>query len=137
MASTQTGRPRAFDPDEALERAMLVFWEHGYEGASLSTLTQAMGISSTSMYAAFGNKEALFRKALDRYEEGPGGYLTRALSEPTARAVARSVLLGAIGTTTASASPNGCLGVQAPWRRATPASASATCWWNGGPTGMP
>lgn len=91
---------------------MLVFWQHGYEGASLSTLTGAMGISAASMYAAFGNKEALFRQALDRYEEGPGGYLTRALNEPTALQVTRSVLDGAIGATTGPASPNGCLGVQ-------------------------
>ena len=79
--SGTVGRPRGFDPDEALERAMMVFWEHGYEGASLSCLTHAMGISTTSMYAAFGNKEELFRKALERYSEGPSAYLTRALEE--------------------------------------------------------
>ncbi|MEV4570035.1 TetR/AcrR family transcriptional regulator [Nonomuraea sp. NPDC049419] len=106
------GRPRAFDADEALERAMLVFWEHGYEGASLSRLTEAMGISTTSMYAAFGNKEELFRKALERYTEGPGGYLTRALEEPTALGVATSILAGTVRTTTRSAGPPGCLGVQ-------------------------
>ncbi|CAM5288428.1 hypothetical protein SALBM217S_06702 [Streptomyces griseoloalbus] len=71
---------------------MLVFWEHGYEGASLATLTQAMGISTTSMYAAFGNKEELFRKALERYTEGPGGYLIRALEEPTAHEFATATL---------------------------------------------
>ncbi len=79
---------------------MLVFWEHGYEGASLATLTQAMGISTTSMYAAFGNKEELFRKALERYTEGPGGYLARALKEPTAREVATAILAGTVRTTT-------------------------------------
>jgi AcrR family transcriptional regulator len=82
-----TGRPRGFDADEALERALLVFWEHGYEGASLATLTGAMGISTTSMYAAFGNKEELFRKVLERYSEGPSDYLARALDEPTALGV--------------------------------------------------
>ncbi len=106
------GRPRGFDADEALERAMLVFWEHGYEGASLAGLTDAMGISTTSMYAAFGNKEELFRKALERYTEGPGGYLTRALEEPTALGVATAILAGTIRTTTRPDPPHGCLGVQ-------------------------
>lgn len=65
------GRPRGFDADDALERALLVFWKQGYEGASLADLTTAMGITRTSMYAAFGNKEELFRKALERYTAGP------------------------------------------------------------------
>ncbi|MFC9851663.1 TetR/AcrR family transcriptional regulator [Streptomyces prasinus] len=115
MATKQSGpigRPRGFDADEALERAMLVFWEHGYEGASLSALTGAMGISTTSMYAAFGNKEELFRKALERYTEGPGGYLTRALDEPTALGTATAILTGTVRTTTRPARPHGCLGVQ-------------------------
>ncbi|WP_182605590.1 TetR/AcrR family transcriptional regulator [Streptomyces alkaliphilus] len=107
-----TGRPRGFDTDEALERAMLVFWEHGYEGAGLSTLTRAMGISTTSMYAAFGNKEELFRKVLERYTEGPSAYLARALEEPTAREVAGAILAGTVRTTTRPAHPAGCLGVQ-------------------------
>ncbi|GHF54510.1 AcrR family transcriptional regulator [Amycolatopsis bartoniae] len=107
-----TGRPRAFDPDEALERALLVFWEHGYEGASLATLTSAMGISTTSMYATFGNKEELFRKALERYTEGPSAYLNRALDEPTALGVATAIIAGTVRTTTRPAGPHGCLGVQ-------------------------
>jgi len=107
-----TGRPRGFDPDEALERALLVFWEQGYEGASLATLTSAMGISTTSMYATFGNKEALFRKALERYTEGPSAYLARAMDEPTALDVAAAILAGTIRTTTRPANPHGCLGVQ-------------------------
>ncbi|MFI9557502.1 TetR/AcrR family transcriptional regulator [Nonomuraea endophytica] len=106
------GRPRGFDADDALERAMLVFWEHGYEGASLATLTEAMGISAKSMYAAFGNKEELFRKALDRYTEGPSAYLARALEEPTALGVATAILAGTIRTTTRPAHPHGCMGVQ-------------------------
>jgi AcrR family transcriptional regulator len=106
------GRPRGFDADEALERAMLVFWRHGYEGASTATLTDAMGISTTSMYAAFGNKENLFRKVLERYTEGPSAYLAEALEEPTARAVAAAVLAGTVRTTTRPANPPGCLGVQ-------------------------
>ncbi|MET0703609.1 MAG: TetR/AcrR family transcriptional regulator [Mycobacterium sp.] len=106
------GRPRGFDVDEALERAMLVFWEQGYEGATLADLTDAMGITRTSMYAAFGNKEALFHKALERYFEGPASYGLRALAEPTARRVAEAFLAGAVHTTTRPDSPAGCLTVQ-------------------------
>ncbi|MCF6476299.1 TetR/AcrR family transcriptional regulator [Nonomuraea sp. MG754425] len=106
------GRPRGFDAGDALERAMLLFWEHGYEGASLARLTEAMGISAKSMYAAFGNKEELFRKALKRYTEGPSAYLARALQEPTALGVATAILAGTIRTTTRPAHPHGCLGVQ-------------------------
>lgn len=106
------GRPRGFDADEALERAMRVFWEQGYEGASLTDLTKAMGITRTSMYAAFGNKENLFRKALERYTEGPASYGARAVQEPTARQVAIAFLNGSVRATTRPGCPTGCLGVQ-------------------------
>src|SRR5438552_872534 len=88
------GRPRAFDADKALDRALQVFWRKGYEGTSLSDLTRAMGINRPSLYAAFGDKEALFRKVLDRYVEGPSAYVREALEEPTARAVVERLLLG-------------------------------------------
>src|SRR5262252_2095208 len=81
------GRPRAFDRDRALDQALQVFWRKGYEGASLSDLTRAMGINRPSLYAAFGNKKSLFRQVLDRYIEGPGAYAGEALKQPTARAV--------------------------------------------------
>lgn len=106
------GRPREFDADEALERAMRVFWERGYEGASLSELTCAMGIAKTSMYAAFGNKEQLFRMAVERYAAGPSAYARYALEEPTARAVAEAFLRGSVQTTTTPDGPAGCLSVQ-------------------------
>ncbi|WP_063735234.1 TetR/AcrR family transcriptional regulator [Streptomyces sp. RTd22] len=106
------GRPRGFDADEALEQAMRVFWEQGYEGASLTDLTNAMGITRTSMYAAFGNKEDLFRKALERYTEGPASYGARAMREPTARQVATAFLNGSVRATTGPGRPAGCLGVQ-------------------------
>ncbi|KPI20205.1 TetR/AcrR family transcriptional regulator [Streptomyces mirabilis] len=106
------GRPRSFDTDEALEHAMRVFWGQGYEGASLTDLTHAMGITRTSMYAAFGNKEDLFRKALERYTEGPASYGARALQEPTARQVAAAFLDDSVRATTRPGCPAGCLGVQ-------------------------
>jgi len=106
------GRPRGFDADEALDRAVLVFWAQGYEGASLDDLTGAMGITRTSMYRAFGNKEELFRKALERYTEGPAAYVARALEQPSARDVAAMFLGGAVRSSTRPDCPAGCLGVQ-------------------------
>src|SRR5262245_59406118 len=78
-SAVQRGRPREFDTDQALDRALEVFWRKGYEGASISELTEAMGINRPSLYAAFGNKEELFRKALDRYVQGPAAYTYEAL----------------------------------------------------------
>jgi AcrR family transcriptional regulator len=106
------GRPRAFDIEKALDQAMMVFWQKGYEGASLSDLTEAMGINRPSLYAAFGNKETLFRKTLDRYHDGPASYFTEALSERTARAVAERLLRGAAEVLTDPRNPAGCLMVQ-------------------------
>ena len=106
------GRPRAFDIDTALDRALQVFWRKGYEGTSLSELTKAMGINRPSLYAAFGNKEALFRKALDRYAEGPAAYTRAALDEPTARAVVERLLRGLVDLLTDPCTPQGCLAVQ-------------------------
>src|SRR3954471_10954322 len=83
-----SGRKRQFDADEALERALEVFRTRGYEGATLPELTEARGITRPSLYAAFGNKEQLFRKALDRYQTGPQSFVAQALKKPTARAVA-------------------------------------------------
>jgi AcrR family transcriptional regulator len=105
------GRPRSFDADQALESALKVFWRKGYEGATLPDLTKAMGINRPSLYAAFGNKEALFRKVLDRYAEGPAAYDREALEEPTARKVAERLLLGAVDLATDPKHPGGCLAV--------------------------
>jgi AcrR family transcriptional regulator len=106
------GRPRAFDAEEALERALRVFWRKGYEGTSLDDLTGAMGINRPSLYAAFGNKEMLFRKVLDRYAQGTAIYLREALDETTARAVAERLLRGAADLLTDPKLPRGCLMVQ-------------------------
>jgi len=104
------GRPREFDFDKALDAALKVFWRKGYEGATLPDLTRAMGINRPSLYAAFGNKEALFRRAIDRYVEGPASHVLEALLEPTARAVVRRLWSGGIELTTGS--PRGCFLVQ-------------------------
>lgn len=112
MTTAQLGRPRAFDAEAALQKAMVVFWEQGYDGASLADLTEAMGISRKSMYAAFGNKEDLFRKALQRYAEGPGAYVVEALRAPEAREVAALFLAGSVRANTLPGLPAGCLGVQ-------------------------
>ena len=106
------GGPRSFDADLALDSALQVFWRKGYEGTSLSDLTAAMGINRPSLYAAFGDKEALFRKALDRYAEGPASYVKEALAQPTARRVVESLLREAAVLLTDPRNPPGCLNVQ-------------------------
>jgi AcrR family transcriptional regulator len=111
-SSGRVGRPRSFDIDRALDRALQVFWRKGYEGASLSDLTKAVGVNRPSLYAAFGDKEALFRKALDRYLNGPAAYTQEALKEPTARAVVERLLRGAADLNSAPRNPGGCLTVQ-------------------------
>jgi len=105
------GRPREFCTDAALAAALRVFWSKGYEGASLSDLTDAMGITRPSLYAAFGNKEALFRKALDLYEREKLSYINQALAQPTARGVAETLLRGAVDNACSTEEPHGCLGV--------------------------
>jgi AcrR family transcriptional regulator len=105
-----TGRPREFDIDEALERAMRLFWHHGYEGTSLSDLTRELGVTRPSLYAAFESKEALFLKALDLYE-ARAGYRQAALTAPTASAYARALLEGAADLHGDKKNPPGCLGV--------------------------
>ena len=109
--SVGKGRPREFCVDAALAAALRVFWSRGYEGASMAELTEAMGITKPSLYAAFGNKEQLFHKALDLYEAEKLAYTREALREPTARKVAEYILRGAIDMQTSSCDPKGCLGV--------------------------
>lgn len=109
--SAPKGRPREFCVDDALAKALGVFWAKGYEGASMADLTEAMGITKPSLYAAFGNKEALFHKALDLYEAEKLEYMRAALAQPTARKVAEHILRGAVEAQTSTCDPKGCLGV--------------------------
>lgn len=106
------GRPRSFEAGKALDAAMKVFWRKGYEGASLGDLTKAMGINRPSLYAAFGYKEALFRKVLDRYTEGPAAYVREALNLTTARAAVEGLMKGTADMASGSKNPRGCLFVQ-------------------------
>jgi TetR/AcrR family transcriptional regulator, copper-responsive repressor len=107
------GRPRSFDRDSALERAMQLFWRQGYEATSLHDLTAAMGINPPSLYAAFGDKEHLFMEAVERYSCGPGGGTSRILKEePTARGAIARLLKEAAVEMTRSCHPPGCMMVK-------------------------
>jgi len=108
------GRPREFDRDQALERAMLAFWRRGYEGTSMADLVQALGIASARIYAAFGSKQDLFREAVQHYEAGDGGFADRAMAqEPHVRDALARVLRDAVATYTDDAHPLGCMVVTA------------------------
>lgn len=106
------GRPRAFDPDEALDKALRVFWEKGFEAASLSDLTAAMGINRPSLYAAYGNKEALFRKALCRYSERRTAATLAILDRPDPREAIERMLLKIADVLCDPETPSHCLLVQ-------------------------
>ena len=103
------GRPREFDPDIALSAALDLFWRKGFEGTSLTDLTEAMGISRPSLYAAFGNKEQLFRLALDHYQATCMNFFGAALLQPTARLVVERLLYGFADAQTDCVHPPGCL----------------------------
>lgn len=106
------GRPREFDAEMALDQAMEVFWRHGYEGATIAQLTEAMGINPPSLYACFGNKEGLLKAALDRYTKLRAVWMDEVVAAPTARAVAERMLMGIADKQTDPANPPGCLLVQ-------------------------
>jgi len=111
-SSSNVGRPRAFDMNTALEKALEVFWRKGYDGTSLSDLTDAMGINKPSLYAAFGNKEQLFLKAIELYESRPCAFFMPALEKPTAYEVAEHMLFGAAANMANKDQPQGCVVIQ-------------------------
>lgn len=103
------GRPREFDPDVVEDVAMKLFWEHGYDGVSISDVVASTGVNRRSIYAEFGSKEHLFERAMQRYLAGPSSYLAEAMTRPTAREVAGAMVHGAADTV--SGEPSGCLTV--------------------------
>lgn len=112
--SRPRGRPRAFDRDDALDRAMHLFWRRGYEATSVSDLTETMGITPPSLYAAFGDKKRLFLEAVDRYQSGPGSFAQAALcDEPTAERAMRRLLMETIDSFFEKNNPRGCMVVLA------------------------
>ncbi len=105
------GRRREFDVEEVLDAVLGVFWSKGYEGASYADLTAAAGVERPALYSAFGNKEALFKQALDRYYERYLDYIPEALQLPTAREVAERILLNGVDLHTRYQDHKGCLGI--------------------------
>ena len=106
------GRPREFDEDAALEAAMRVFWEKSYEGATISDLTEAMGINRSSMYAAFGDKEAVFYRVMERYRDGRMSHIMQALAQPSLREAVAGLILGSAEFLATPGNPRGCLLIQ-------------------------
>ena len=105
----KTGRPISFDKDAVLEVAMLLFWERGYEGTSMADLTQAMGLSPSSIYAAFGDKHSLFSLAVHRYLDTRAQYATEALQQPTLEKVVRALFGNTVAFLTATDHPPTCM----------------------------
>lgn len=120
-ASKPRGRPRSFDRETALEKAILAFWERGYEATSVSDLTRVMDIGAPSLYAAFGDKRSLFEEVVREYGVRYGSFGDRALAEePTAHAAVARMLREAASEYTDPAHPHGCLIVHAATNCSTP-----------------
>ncbi|MBF6195372.1 TetR/AcrR family transcriptional regulator [Nocardia implantans] len=114
MSTTTRGRPRSFDRDAALEKAMRLFWARGYEATSIGDLTAAMGIGAPSLYAAFGDKKTLFTEVVANFGARYGGFVARALAEEdTADAAVRRILREAATEYTRPECPHGCLVISA------------------------
>ena len=105
----KTGRPIGFDRDAALEAAMLLFWERGYEGTSMADLTHAMGLNPSSIYAAFGDKHTLFQLVVKRYMELRAQYAVKALEEPTLERFIRALFDNTVAFLTTPGHPPTCM----------------------------
>jgi AcrR family transcriptional regulator len=127
----RAGRPRGFNEEAALEAAMRVFWSKSYEGATMADLTKAMGINRSSIYAAFGDKEELFRRVINRYRNGPMSFIREALSRPKFHDVVSGLLHGTVEFLAAPGNPRGCLSIQgalACGSKAEPVKLAMTEW---------
>ena len=105
----KTGRPIGFDREAALEAAMLLFWQRGYEGTSMADLTHAMGLNPSSIYAAFGDKHTLFQFVVKRYMELRAQYAVRALEEPTLERFIRALFDNTVAFLTTPGHPPTCM----------------------------
>jgi AcrR family transcriptional regulator len=108
------GRPRSFDRDQALDRAIDAFWENGYEATSIADLTDALGIKPPSLYAAFGDKRALFDEAVAHYADNLFAAMDESLGLPEIEAAIRALLRGAAEHYTGEGHPHGCLVMSEP-----------------------
>lgn len=106
-----SGRPKGFEPDEALEKAMRLFWAKGYDGVTIRDLTKVMGVNRPSLYATFGNKEALFKKALTRYMQSYFSAASYANQFTTAREAVEAMLHAAADFLANVEHPAGCFEV--------------------------
>lgn len=105
------GRHREYDEEKVLDAALCVFWRKGYDGASYADLTEAAGVARPALYSAFGDKNALFRRVLDHYQERFMGHIPEALALPTAREAARHLLYSSVEVNTRFPDHAGCLGI--------------------------
>lgn len=105
----KTGRPLSFDREAVLQKAMLAFWESGFETTSISDLTAAMGVTAPSLYASFGNKQQLFIEAMRRYAGDRAAWEQTMRETPTAHEAVAGMLRGAATLYTGDATPRGCL----------------------------
>ena len=111
MEHPTKGRPRGFDEDQAIDSAMRVFWEKSFEGTTMADLTDATGLNRSSIHAAFGSKEGLFLRAVERYKAGPMSYIPKALAEPTLRRAIEALFRGMVSFLSIPGNPRGCLSI--------------------------
>ncbi len=105
----RTGRPRGFDREQAVEAAMTLFWRHGYEGVSVTDLTEAIGVAAPSLYSAFGSKAGLYREALQRYQQRPSAMAGVLAGPGPLKDVVAQLLRAAVRAVTEPDQPHGCM----------------------------